>query len=331
MAAKGTGAGRKPGNGSGTTYAGGVVPSRGAALEFERSINKSGYIDDTPVPVVVIDCDHVIEFINASAALMAGCSPQSCVGLKMWDVFEMEGCRNGTCLASRAMRDGHTQSGDAECIIKGQKNTVRASASPRYDAHNKVIGAIEVLQHNSEDQKFADELSRLVNASHEGQLQVRGNTELLQGRNRDLMADCGRRYRTIVLPGQIGTDGSQPLELARTKPYGYCLFNLEALATLCQIVSESGDNLWEFETADGRGMRKAVAWMFPYIRDKKTWPKAPDVMYFEDWPMRQESLLFGGLAYGRAEYIDLWKKLPADSDVDEVIRNYFIRQPVLWV
>ena len=78
-------------------------------------------------------------------------------------------------------------------------------------------------------------------------------------------------------------------------------------------------------------MRKAVAWMFPYIRDKKTWPKAPDVMYFEDWPMRQESLLFGGLAYGRAEYIDLWKKLPADSDVDEVIRNYFIRQPVLWV
>jgi hypothetical protein len=119
--------------------------------------------------------------------------------------------------------------------------------------------------------------------------------------------------------------------MRRTKPYGYCLFNLEALTTLCQIVSESGDNLWNFATPDGRTVRKAVEYMFPYIKDKKSWPKPPDVMYFEYWPMRQEALLFGGLAYNRPDYIDVWKKLPADSDVDEVIRNYFIRQPVLWV
>jgi hypothetical protein len=27
----------------------------------------------------------------------------------------------------------------------------------------------------------------------------------------------------------------------------------------------------------------------------------------------------------------VWKKLPADSQVEEVVRNFFIRQPVLWV
>ena len=47
--------------------------------------------------------------------------------------------------------------------------------------------------------------------------------------------------------------------------------------------------------------------------------------------MRQVALLFAGLNYDRADYLDVWKKLPADSEVDEVIRNYFIRQPVLWV
>ena len=71
--------------------------------------------------------------------------------------------------------------------------------------------------------------------------------------------------------------------------------------------------------------------MVPYIRDKKTWPKPPDVMYDEHWPMRQSSLLFGGLALGEPEYIELWKTLPADSTVEEVVRNFFIRQPVLWV
>jgi len=145
--------------------------------------------------------------------------------------------------------------------------------------------------------------------------------------DKGLLAYSADRFKKVVIPGQIEPDGSQPLEMKRTKPYGYCLFNLEALTTLCQIV---GDELWRFETADGRGPRKAVEVMYAFIKDKKTWKLPPDVMYFEYWPMRQESLLFGGLAYNRPEYIETWKKLPADSNVDEVIRNYFIRQPVLW-
>jgi hypothetical protein len=54
-------------------------------------------------------------------------------------------------------------------------------------------------------------------------------------------------------------------------------------------------------------------------------------MFDREWPMRQSSLLFAGLAYGERDYVDLWKTLPADSDVEEVVRNFFIRQPVLWV
>jgi Alginate lyase len=134
------------------------------------------------------------------------------------------------------------------------------------------------------------------------------------------------RFKTVLLPTQEAADGSFPLELARTKPYGYSLFNLEAFATLAQIL-----DLWSFELPDGRGMRKAVAYMEPFIRDKSKWPLKPDVMYYDQWPMRQSSLLFGGLAFHDAGYIELWKTLPADSTVDETIRNFFIRQPVLWV
>jgi hypothetical protein len=71
--------------------------------------------------------------------------------------------------------------------------------------------------------------------------------------------------------------------------------------------------------------------MAPFIRDRRGWPFPPDVMYDDRWPMRQASLLFAGLAYGEAGYLELWKTLPADSTVDEVVRNFFVRQPVLWV
>jgi hypothetical protein len=148
--------------------------------------------------------------------------------------------------------------------------------------------------------------------------------------NQEIMAYCRNRFKTVIAPGQIAENGSFPEELRRTKPYGYSLFNLDAMSAICQILSLPGDNLWTWELPDGRGMRRAMLYMFPYIRDKKLWPRPPDVMYDKEWPMRQCSLLFAGQALGKAEYIELWKTLKPDSDVEEVIRNFFIRQPVLW-
>jgi hypothetical protein len=145
-----------------------------------------------------------------------------------------------------------------------------------------------------------------------------------------LLDYCRERFKTVIVPNQIAADGSFPQELRRTKPYGYSLFNLDAMATICQILSTSTDNLWTFE-ADGRGLRRVMDYMFPYIRDKKSWPLKPDVMYDSEWPMRHSSLLFAGLALDHPDYLEVWKRLPADSKVEEVIRNFFIRQPVLWV
>ncbi|HSC28469.1 MAG TPA: alginate lyase family protein [Vicinamibacterales bacterium] len=162
----------------------------------------------------------------------------------------------------------------------------------------------------------------------------------------DLTAFCRERFRTVLVPNQIAADGSFPEELRRTKPYGYSLFNLDALAAACQVLDpastvrgsrfadrkpeRAGSDLWHFETADGRGMRKALACMFPYIEDRRKWPHQPDVMYFENWPVRHVALLWGGLALGRPEYVDLWRRLDPDPVTDEVVRNYFIRQPLLW-
>jgi hypothetical protein len=157
-------------------------------------------------------------------------------------------------------------------------------------------------------------------------MQVAAFARLTQ--NRPQMDYVRHRYKTEYIPDQQAADGSFPAELARTKPYGYALFNLEAMAAICQIL---GDDLWTWTTPDGRGIGRAIQFLYPFIKDKSKWTRPPDVMYFENWPMRQEALLFGGLALNHPEYIDLWKKLPADSEVEEVIRNYFIRQPVLWL
>ena len=142
---------------------------------------------------------------------------------------------------------------------------------------------------------------------------------------------CRERFKTVIVPGQIAPDGSFPEELRRTKPYGYSLFNLDAMATVCQILSTSDDNLWRFRTPDGRGVAQALSFLVPFIDNKRAWKYPPDVMYFDEWPVRHCLLLFGGLALDRPEYLTLWRRLTPDPSVDEVIRNFFIRQPLLWV
>lgn len=149
--------------------------------------------------------------------------------------------------------------------------------------------------------------------------------------NRQLVEFCSDRYKSVLLPNQLAADGSFPLELKRTKPYSYSLFNLDAMATICQTVSTPRDDLWKFRLADGRSMRTAMAFMAPYIAAKQSWAHPADVQYFDEFPVRQPSLLFAGLAYSEPSYLELWGRLNPDPVVDEVIRNYPVRQPVLWV
>ena len=149
--------------------------------------------------------------------------------------------------------------------------------------------------------------------------------------NNDLTNYCIERYKTVLLPNQLGEDGSFPMELKRTKPYGYSLFHIDIYSIVCQILSTPDNNLWAFELADGRGIKKGIEFIYPFIKDKSTWPYAHDVMYWDQWPVRHPSLIFAGEAFHNAEYITLWKSLEAEPSADEGMRNFPIRQPILWM
>ena len=143
--------------------------------------------------------------------------------------------------------------------------------------------------------------------------------------------ECRRRFKEVFVSKQMAGDGSFPRELARTKPYGYSIFQIDNLVTLCQVLATTNDDLWRFTLPDGRNIHKAVEFMYPYLADKSTWPHKPDVMAWDGWPARQPGLLFAGLAFNEQKYLDLWKRLSPDPTNEEVRRNIAITQPILWL
>lgn len=146
-----------------------------------------------------------------------------------------------------------------------------------------------------------------------------------------LLDFCRDRYKNVLLPNQMAIDGSFPRELGRTKPYGYSIFNLDAMTTLCQILSTKSDNLWAYKTADGKSMEKGIDYLYAFIADKSKWPLKPDVMYWENWPVAQPFLVFGASAYQKTAWLNTWKKLDHDPKVEEVIRNLPVRNPLIWL
>ena len=137
------------------------------------------------------------------------------------------------------------------------------------------------------------------------------------------------RLLKVQLPMQMAANGSFPRELARTKPYGYSIFNFDALTTLCW--SLHGESMDTLRLPDGRGPCHAAEFLEPYLADKSTWPYPHDIQHWESWPVRSPGLLFCGLACKKPEYIALWRTLDPDPTDPEVIRNFPIRQPLLWV
>ena len=69
------------------------------------------------------------------------------------------------------------------------------------------------------------------------------------------------------------------------------------------------------------GIRKGLEFLYPYMADKGKWPFAHDVMYWEQWPVAQPALVFGGLAFGQQDWLGTWKRLDHQPELLFALRN----------
>jgi hypothetical protein len=84
---------------------------------------------------------------------------------------------------------------------------------------------------------------------------------------REILREAGKKRIAV----QIEPDGSQPLELVRTKSYNYSLLNLEALIHLAHLGDRLGVDLWTFRAPNGAGIRTAIDFLIPNALGKKEW------------------------------------------------------------
>ncbi|HEU5396805.1 MAG TPA: alginate lyase family protein, partial [Verrucomicrobiae bacterium] len=127
---------------------------------------------------------------------------------------------------------------------------------------------------------------------------------------RQVLLDA-RQKRIAV---QIEPDGRQPLELVRTKAWSYSVANLTGLMSLATLGDDVGVDLWNYQTVDGRGIRKALDYLVPFALGQKKWP----YQQLGKWPpqaldplMTQAAIHYHDPAYAR----ELPRRSRSESDL----------------
>ncbi len=123
------------------------------------------------------------------------------------------------------------------------------------------------------------------------------------------------KERRIATP--IEPTGLQPFEVERANSWFYSTFNLRGLMDLAAIGERVGVDLWRYETADGRGIRKALDLLVAVVQGTEPWPYAGEVEEGRIY----ELLLRASKAYGEPRYAQIAEALPAVDESEERSRR----------
>jgi hypothetical protein len=199
--------------------------------------------------------------------------------------------------------NGLTAMVDAAGLLEGSKNWTAFDASGLQKWFSNYLDWLQTSQHGKDESN-----ARNNHGSFYDDQVV--DFALFVGK-RDLAEQVARRAEQKRIAVQIEPDGKQPLELARTKSFGYSAFNLRALAELATLGEQVGVDLWHFQTGDGRSIRRALDYLIPYALGEKTWP------YEQNEPINKEDLagplLEAASVFKNTTYASDAKRLAADT------------------
>jgi len=120
------------------------------------------HLNRLPTPVVAVDTEFNITFINTAGAGVGGGSPEQIVGMKCYDLFRTPHCHTDQCACGQAMRNNGVFTEETVADPDGLNLPIRYTGTPIRDGDGNVVGALEYVTDITESKKLLDESQRKV-------------------------------------------------------------------------------------------------------------------------------------------------------------------------
>ncbi|MBN2280042.1 MAG: PAS domain-containing protein, partial [Candidatus Marinimicrobia bacterium] len=114
-----------------------------------------GHLDNVPTPVMIINNDYQIQYMNTAGAKLLGTSAASLKGKKCYEQFKTSDCNTQKCACARAMSTNQKADSETDAHPNGMNLEISYSGVSIKDLDGKTIGALEVISDQTAVKKAA--------------------------------------------------------------------------------------------------------------------------------------------------------------------------------
>ncbi len=136
-------------------YRADVSRLKGGYAKIVSGINKTidilvGHINELPSPVMIMDKELSIRYINRIGAELAGMKEEQIVGMKCFDLCRTSDCNTENCACIQAMAQNQKVVRETEAHPNGRNMEITYTGIPIKDENQQMIGALELITDQTE-------------------------------------------------------------------------------------------------------------------------------------------------------------------------------------
>lgn len=133
----------------------------GALNNMAEKINQQlSYIEDLPAPVMLIDNDYNIQYMNKAGTQLLGTTRDELLGKKCYDSFKTGHCNTENCACYKSMNFDGKYTEETISRASGGEMSIQYSAIPIKDRNGKITGALEFVADISNIKNIENYLNR---------------------------------------------------------------------------------------------------------------------------------------------------------------------------
>ena len=126
----------------------------------EKIATQIQYIENMPAPVMAIDNDFNIQFMNKKGAEILGKEQKKLIGQKCYDNFKTGDCKTENCALYKAMKNDKVFSQETTAKTNGNELPIIYTGAPVKNREGIIIGAVETITDVSGIKEMQNYLTR---------------------------------------------------------------------------------------------------------------------------------------------------------------------------
>jgi len=131
---------------------------KGGYKDIVEGVNKTldilgNYIYELPSPVIIINRDFAIQYINKAGASLLELHPNQITGTKCYDHFKTSHCNTQKCACYQAMQLGKSVTKETDAHPQGMDLDISYTGIPQRNQKQEIVGALEFITNQTDIKK----------------------------------------------------------------------------------------------------------------------------------------------------------------------------------